>query len=262
MNLDFSFVTKEWVNKQTSLKTILIKKWGNSLRFIKPLNVCFDDPNLNLLGSGIVVDTNYNIIHASFPRIKVGVNKFLKGKEMFGGVLIRILMMNEKIILSGLNHNEFILPTTNMDKILDNALASDYILEMLNRRYCFTALIGLESIHFLNSFNLNNGLLENLNFDSNFCKTENILNDLVVSTLNKQHYVAFRLFQNNVFALYNLYLHYHIRNRFAYIPKKYKSLLYELHGIHLKSKELITKRHVADLIDNLNPWKFEQLLLS
>lgn len=257
MNLDFSFITQSWVQQQLKLKTIASKKWSNNITFLRPQNVHSDDPKINLLGKGVLIDPFYNIIHTSYPRIRIKESATF-GKEMFGGILVRVFKLNGKMVITGMTNEAVVYPTSKMET--NASFISEYTKTL--DTHCLTFIVGLEKCVPLTAFNVSSGLLENLNVLTNYCKVESVFNDTSISTLNKSHYTTFRLFQNNVYNLYNVYIQWRVKKNYIHRPKKYQDLLFELHGEYLKTHQQVTKRQVADLIDSLSPWKLEILLLS
>jgi len=259
MNLDLSFVTKIWVQQQIRKKTITKHNWTNGLIYLKPLNIYFDDEHINRLGKGILVDPFYNIIHASCPRVSVLPNIVGPANEMHGGVLLRAFWFNEKWCITRMMSPDIPeFPTSGMEHLFQQFQTS-----ITNNRNMYTCLIGLKSFEILYTLvQTNQNKFYLTKSSSNIsCKLNSLKSQ---ETLNLKHYVTYRLFQNNVYNLYNLYVQCHIKKKRVYIPKKYKSLLYELHGLYLSSEKsiVITKKLVGDAVMSLNPWKLENLLLS
>lgn len=261
MLLDLSFINKAWVNQQIRLKNLTKEEWKNGLIFLRPMNVFSENNQLNVLGKGILIDPFYNIVHASTPRISVKPRVTEQGFEMFGGVLIRVFILNEKQYFTRISSSEqLVFPTSDM-----------YYKQFLELKekvkgnpHSLTCLIGLETNQILYTVK---STTQDKIFE--FSKTPNVLtcktelqDSTIQTTLNPNHYITFKLFQNAVYNLNGIYVQKFIKKKYCFVPKKFKTLLWEIHNFHLETGEKINKQIIGDFIMSLSPWKFETLLTS
>ena len=234
---------------------------GGDFKFIKR-NDHKENPVLDILGNGVIVDFDYNVLHISLDIFKkkasYAENNISGFIPCLGGVQLRVFYYQEEWLVYGynafdINTNTFV--TTSMKKHLNNISFDN-----LDEKLMHTFILNPFGCHLFYSISK----LGKIEYPVRYENGLNVFieNDATISRnlIDQNSLIWWKLFNKTIEDIsFIFYLKFISKNSYC-VPKRYYNIVKSLKYKDVVEANRIKKRVIGDYLLSLNSYDLENII--